>query len=497
MGIINFTKPITGNFLIDIIIWLVSWSSVVWGIVLFTVILKLITLPFDFFSRASMRKNSLKMEEMRPELEKLQKQYANDKNLYSQKMMALYKKNGYSMFGACLPTIITLVIFIVAINGFTAYSQYQNRQYFYDMSVSYNNVIYAGFELDESDNKYITRNGEEFIINDTALYNAYKQNNAKTVVTGVKGEENFDIFVDVNQNNLVVYTENGYVKYNRYFEVSGETVTFGSISYSVIEEGLDDKSPLATEENNYLKTYDGKDYQTVKGEMSAEQFIVDIRQTMSAKTFEKENTGFLWVKNVWVPDSATKHPVESDWGKFKQTHAYPAESNDIGQDDYNNLIAKLGDKTTAPNGYFILVALTAGISLLMQLVMSKSQKAQMELQTVDGQGAQTQKMMMWMMPIMMAIFAFMYTAAFSIYIIISSIISIGTTFLINFIVDRKFKKEKEIADKNKKVVRGRVYTPKEEKQVKKEDNKSKKNEPVTNDFLSGTADNKHVRGRIK
>lgn len=31
----------------------------------------------------------MKMEEMRPELEKLQKQYANDKQLYQQKMMAL------------------------------------------------------------------------------------------------------------------------------------------------------------------------------------------------------------------------------------------------------------------------------------------------------------------------------------------------------------------------------------------------------------------------
>ena len=46
-----------------------------------------------------------------------------------------------------------------------------------------------------------------------------------------------------------------------------------------------------------------------------------------------------------------------------------------------------------------------------------------------------------MMPIMMAVFAFMYTSAFSIYIILSSIIGIGTTFLINFIVDLQLKKE--------------------------------------------------------
>ena len=82
-GILNFTMPSTGSFLVEIIIWLVKISSsIVLGIVLFTVILKLITLPFDYMSRASMRKNSLKMEEMRPELQKLQKQYADNKDLY-------------------------------------------------------------------------------------------------------------------------------------------------------------------------------------------------------------------------------------------------------------------------------------------------------------------------------------------------------------------------------------------------------------------------------
>ena len=57
------------------------------GIIIFTLILKLITLPLDIFSRASMKKNALKMEMMRDDLEKLQKQYANNKQLYQQKMI--------------------------------------------------------------------------------------------------------------------------------------------------------------------------------------------------------------------------------------------------------------------------------------------------------------------------------------------------------------------------------------------------------------------------
>ena len=90
-----------------------------------------------------------------------------------------------------------------------------------------------------------------------------------------------------------------------------------------------------------------------------------------------------------------------------------------------------------------MIVLVAGLSFLSQWVMSRGQKAQMELQSVDGMGAMQNKMMMWLMPIMMAFFAFMYTAAFSTYIICSQLFSMLTTLGINKIVDIKFQKEKE------------------------------------------------------
>jgi hypothetical protein len=226
-------------------------------------------------------------------------------------------------------------------------------------------------------------------------------------------------------------------------------------------------------------------------------FINDIREEKSAETFRNENEQFLWVKNIWVTDSPTKHPVESSWETFKSTHGYSGDV-ELSSASYSKLINKLEFEQSAPNGYFILVVLTAGVSLLMQIVMGKSQKAQMELQTVNGQGAQTQKLMKWMMPIMMAVFSFMYTAAFAVYIIISNVLSIGTTYGINFIVDRKFKKRAS-ADTSKKIIRGRVYTPKEEpKQEKPAKEKKAKVEEPKGDFLSGTADaKKNVRGRLK
>ena len=575
MGIINVSAPGVGGFLVRIISGLITGcGSIAVGIILFTLILKVITLPFDFMSRVSMRKNSLKMEEMRPELEKLQKQYADNKELYNQKMMALYKKNGYSMFGACLPTILTLVIFIVALRGFTSYSQWQNREYIYNMSTSYNNVIYSGIEVDGT---YIKQNDDgSLVIDYDKLFDQtvvqpenkdYKIYVEKELRNKIYNEQNQEIgenyYISINTDNSYV---NCWVLYEKY---NDQTVKISNVNYNVKVDGLV-AGKLVSEKNNnlLLKGENGakKDFATFKSEkidavkekivseerakyvgekiqgvadadkenattianaefdakltdvnyvkelenkadvQIASAFILDIQQEKSAETYRAEKEGFLWIKNIWVTDSPMKHPVETSWSTFKKTHEY--KGNDIGDAGYLNLTAKLEAEKTQANGYFILVILTAGVSLAMQLVTNKSQKAQMELQTVDGQGAQTQKIMKWMMPIMMAVFAFMYTSAFSIYIILSSLISMGTTVGINFIVDRKFKKQKQQGNDGK--TRKRIYTPKEEekpepKKAKKEkaDKDDKFAHETGGDFLTGKKKVKkqktetHIRGRLK
>ena len=448
------------------------------------------------------------MEQMRPELEKLQKQYADNKDLYNQKMMALYKKNGYSMFGACLPTILTLVMFIVAINGFTDYSKFQNQEYFYNMTNAYNNVVYAGFELNEDTSNFIYRNYEkgEFSVNIDAVKNADQDNDYK-IICG-EGENQVIINYEDKDGVFSLWTENGYSKFVK-------NQSQNKPSFTLIEENLENEK-IACEQNNFLKVeIDGveKSFSEVNGQVKSQvevegvmqeekwdstAFIVDIREQMSANTYRSEEQGFIWVKNIWATDSTMAHPIESDWSKFKTTHGY--NGLDLGNEGYSSLIAKLDAEKTEPNGFFILIALTALSSLAMQLIMNKSQKAQMELQTVDGQGAQTQKMMQWMMPIMMAFFAFMYTAAFSLYIIVNSILSMLTTICINLIVDRQMKKE--LKNSNAGVVRSKVHQPKPEEKAQPE-KKQKKNKDDKfahengGDFLSGKADKKNYRGRTK
>ena len=80
-----------------------------------------------------------------------------------------------------------------------------------------------------------------------------------------------------------------------------------------------------------------------------------------------------------------------------------------------------------------------------QLITMKSQKESDKYQTVDGQGAKTQKVMLVMMPLIYAIFAFMYSAAFTIYMTMSSLLSIIVTLLCNLILGKVFKDKEEKA----------------------------------------------------
>ena len=129
----------------------------------------------------------------------------------------------------------------------------------------------------------------------------------------------------------------------------------------------------------------------------------------------------------------------------------------------------LGEEKEQANGYFILIVLTIGLMVLQQFIMMKSQKEANQYQTVDGQGARTQKIMMVMLPLIYAVTGLMWTAAFSIYIAVSSIIGILVTLIANFFIDSSFRKkeEKELIAKYQRKIPARTDEKTEKKKNKK------------------------------
>ena len=417
------------NWIGVVIQWIIGIAgNVGLGIVLFTLVLKVITLPLDIYSKASMRKNSLKMEKMRPQLEKLQKQYQNDQQAYNAKMMEMYKKNGYSFLGACLPMIVTLVIFIVVLNAFSSYSRYTNLEIYREMARAYN----AGIVQYGPENYKTNENGErgEGIVTYTCTQN--KDGKFDCVRT-----EQFDdetgLFSVTTTQMIVTEAEQSQEQMAALDWSGAQSSAVYTVKTEKVLSSTDEKIVAA------VQTAREEDGQQSDENLAANAIRMIGRQA-AADRYHENNARFLWVKNIWYPDTSYKHPVTKE--------------SEISENYYNELTHYLSAEKSQANGYYILIVISIGTMFLSQFIISKSQKAQNELQTADGRGQKTQKVMLIVMPIVFGIFSFFYSAAFSIYMIVSNIFSILSTLGINFFIDRKFAKieEQEILEKyNKRI----------------------------------------------
>lgn len=414
------TFDVSLNWIGQLIRGLISGVGVVGvGIILFSLILKLIVLPFDVYQRISMRKQNIKMKEQKDRMEKLQKQYANDKEKYNQKLMEMYKENGISMMSSCLPMILSLVIFIVAINAFNAFSQYSNVQNYNTMVNAYNAQIQSYCpDLKEENVRF---EGDKIVVQsqDATDYIYYQvSNQSDETVYSAYNDETHAYIENANNKEYILDVA----------KIKADAALMAEIT------------PLITGEVNEEQAM--YDYFVGKAQ---DAVVTAYGDTVS------ENTGFLWIKNIWVTDASYKSPVldysgfetEAKREKFRvgdEKVAYSEIGSYTGtqvytEDAYNVITAKLTQQKEQANGYYILIALSIGTILLQQFVTMRSQKEQQQFSTVDGQGASQQKMTMIIMTGMFAIFSFMYSSAFSIYMVTSNLFSLLSTIIINKSVD--------------------------------------------------------------
>ena len=75
-------------------------------LIVVTILIKIITIPFSIMSQKSTAKTQL----IQPEIQKIQEKYKNDKNMQSMKLQELYKKNNVNPMGGCLPLILQMFV---------------------------------------------------------------------------------------------------------------------------------------------------------------------------------------------------------------------------------------------------------------------------------------------------------------------------------------------------------------------------------------------------
>lgn len=393
-------------------------SSYGWRILLFTVLLKLLLFPLDLFQRVKMRKNQRISERIKPQLEKLQQQYAGNKQALAQKQMELNKREGFSYFSSCLPMIVTLVIFFYLFSGLNNISQYMNLKQYAELYDEYTTVQQEQREA----------NGYDALISQEPAMPV----DANAPIRPVRD----DYETDEAYNAALKTYEDAFAQYQQ----TDEYQTY--INSQVYK--------------NYLTEYG--DWNNRVSALNAS--IMTASQEAVVAYYESESQeSFLWIKNIWSPDVPWTKPINED-SKFRTNIGNYTDYGKVvkkldatfSESEYNEFLGQYNDVTrllrssdnNRVNGFLILPILSVGLSFLSQFITSRLQKK--SGQEVAGGGmAGSMKMMMFIMPLMMGFFALSYTSAFTLYIVVNSgmtiLINLITTFAMNM-TDKKQNKTK-------------------------------------------------------
>lgn len=87
-------------------------------IILFTLLLKVVLLPFNIIQT----KSTVKTQMVQPKIKELQAKYKNDPQKLQQAQMELYKKEGVNPMAGCLPLLIQMPVLFAIFYVFREYS---------------------------------------------------------------------------------------------------------------------------------------------------------------------------------------------------------------------------------------------------------------------------------------------------------------------------------------------------------------------------------------
>ncbi len=442
-----------------------------WRVVLFTFILKILLSPADIFQKISMRKQQKVQAKLAPVFEKIDKQFAHDQRTAMQKKQEMQKKMGAGInpLVSCLPTILTLVIFITLFNSLQNIGAYKNLTQYVDLYNEYQNITHC-VEVD--------------LAKDDIVYGPYL---IKTGIPQDPGAEATEQEKKAYLDNLAKYNERS-EEYEKYYVKGLEKYVSSLVSTEENPNAIKEAYELV-DINEYK---DAKDfvlthvYKPQDPTNPAEDEKIELRafstfvgQEAVYKLYGETMEGFLWIKNIWAVDAMWTAPV-NDYTTFSTNIRHnvnsgtscgcnctcnctpPIEENMsfnkelvdfwkekdpdavntlkkaekealLGKEMYGNVVGALrkDDYYSTANGYLILPLLSIALALVNQIVTSIQQKR--SGQQLNGQSGLTMKIMMWTMPVMIGFFAFMNVAAFALYLVVSYLVTLLVSLVMMFI----------------------------------------------------------------
>lgn len=446
-------------------------GSYILAIVLLTLVIRIIWAPFDTFNKKINKKNARIQAKMQPELDKLKAKYGNDKNLLNQKTQELYKRNNFSMAGSCVFMLIfmalNLTIFFTLFAGLNAMADFKISQEYDNLKYNYANVLNLTDEQFTAENteffenyENITFKVEEKIVgegeNQTTVKYLVAYNGEQEVArTEWKNKTDFETWGDkLDEEEQPVVGEDGKVvreiKVTSDQEIASLVTKFVSPQNKVTENGevVKDEDGNPVYEDRYVG-YQGILTDAEGNEITLKQAIDNYSSRYIKYCYEnaEEKSSFLWIANYWVADSPFKRSIFT----FDQFKSEIGANNVSAQEAtiYNAFMPNLDKQVGRVNGYLILAVLSIGVSFLSMFLSNLGNKKK----GVPGQKQPGGKVMMFIMPIIMGVFAIFYNSVFAIYLVVSQAISAALAPLENLIINKwDAHDEKKAEEKSKSVV---------------------------------------------
>jgi YidC/Oxa1 family membrane protein insertase len=96
--------------MVNVLIWFYGLfgNNYILAILVLTVLIRLITLPLTW----QQQKSAASMQQLQPEIKKIQEKYKGEPEMLQQKTMELYRQAGANPLGGCLPSLIQFPILI-------------------------------------------------------------------------------------------------------------------------------------------------------------------------------------------------------------------------------------------------------------------------------------------------------------------------------------------------------------------------------------------------
>lgn len=379
-----------------------------WAIIIFTLALKILLLPFDFLNKKTSEKNTRLQAVIQPEIAKLQKQYAGNKQMINQKTMEIYKKHNYNVSGSCFITLIsmgiTLFVFITLLTGLNSMASYK-----------------VGYQYQEMEKVYIqsvdSTGYDDYLSTQNALY-----------------EVSYDLAYENKKTELM--TEKGYTEQTDLTDA--DKLAIETFARAKADADIKDPTALAQMEES-------------AGGKSETTLLNEIHEAVLAKYNEIKDS-WLWVSNVWKPDTPwSKSATSFDEFVTMAGIEYKAQLGEGEAETFNIRLEanKTSDKETyervtlaiasedGANGYLIIpilaVASTALSMLATQGKLKFKKKKKEEIKTAPtpaGGGL----IMTVVLTALMGYITLTYNSVFALYILVGSIFGLATSPLLSMAI---------------------------------------------------------------